>query len=59
MVPDIISLRVADNKEATEQRVPSGYVEVITSKVLRSPQGSVNRNGIYVSPMSTDMSRFS
>jgi hypothetical protein len=42
VVPDIISLRVVDNKEATEQRVPSGYVEVITSKVLRSPQGSVN-----------------
>ena len=29
--------RVAANKEATEPRVPLGYVEVITPKVLRSP----------------------
>jgi hypothetical protein len=28
---------VADNREATEPRVPLGYVEVITSKVLQSP----------------------
>jgi len=30
-------LRIAANKEATELRVPSGEVEVINSKVLRSP----------------------
>jgi hypothetical protein len=29
--------RVAANKEATEPRVPFGKVEVITSKILRSP----------------------
>ena len=29
--------RVAPNKEATEPRVPLGWVEVITSNVLRSP----------------------
>ena len=28
---------VADNREATEPRVPLGYVEVITSNVLQSP----------------------
>jgi hypothetical protein len=31
-------LRVAANKEATEQRVPKGWVEVITSKVFLSPR---------------------
>ena len=30
-----VSLRFADNKASTESRVLSGYVEVITSKVLR------------------------
>jgi len=28
---------IAVNKEATEPRVPNGEVEVITSKVLRTP----------------------
>ena len=30
-----VSLRFADNKASTESRVLSGYVEVITSNVLR------------------------
>ena len=29
--------RVTANKEATKPRVPFGKVEVITSKILRSP----------------------
>jgi len=38
VVPIRISLiDVAANKEATEPRVPFGKVEVITSKILRSP----------------------
>jgi hypothetical protein len=32
-----VLLGVAANKEATEPRVPFGNVEVITSKILRSP----------------------
>jgi hypothetical protein len=34
---DFVDKSVAANKEATEPRVPSDEVEVITSKVLRSP----------------------
>jgi hypothetical protein len=41
VIPLRISLieleRVADNKEATEPIVSSGYVEVITLKVSQSP----------------------
>ena len=35
--PFICNNRIAANKEATSSRMHSGYVEVITSEVLRSP----------------------
>ena len=53
---------VADNKEACEPKVPSGYVDVTTSKVLQSSPlrkvyshhpDLVNRCGISVSQMTT------
>ena len=34
---DFLNIGVDVNKEATEPRVPLDYIEVITSKVLRSP----------------------
>ena len=34
---DFLDKRIDAKKEATEPSVPSGKVEVITSKVLRSP----------------------
>jgi len=37
VVPIMISLSVVANMENTEPRVPIGEVEVIISKVLRSP----------------------
>jgi hypothetical protein len=40
------------NKEATESRVPLGYVEVITSKVFHD---LLDRYGISVSQLTTNM----
>jgi hypothetical protein len=47
------------NKEATEPRVPSGYVEVIMSKFYGRHHDLVNRWGISVSQMTMDMFRLS
>ena len=47
--------KVAANKEATEARVVFGKVEVITSKILRRHHDVVDRFGISVSQMTTDM----
>ena len=46
---------VVANKEATEPRVPFGKVEVITSNILRRHHDLVDRYGISVSQMTTDM----
>jgi hypothetical protein len=47
--------RVAANIEATEPSVPSGEIEVITWKVLRSLHDLVDRYGVSVVQMITDM----
>ena len=47
--------RVAANMEATEPSVPSGEIEVITWKVLRSLHDLVDRYGVSVVQMTTDM----
>jgi hypothetical protein len=46
---------VAANKEATEPRVPFGKVEVKTSKFYGRHHDLVDRYGISVSQMTTDM----
>jgi predicted NUDIX family phosphoesterase len=50
---------VAANKEATESRVHIGQVDAIRLKVLRKVESRhhdlVNRYGIFVSQMTTDM----
>jgi hypothetical protein len=47
--------RVAANMEATEPSVPSGEIEVITWNVLRSRHDLVDRYGVSVVQMTTDM----
>jgi hypothetical protein len=50
---------VSANKEATEPRVPSGEVEVITSKFLRRNYVLISCYGILVSQITMDMFRLS
>ena len=47
--------RVAANMEATEPSVPSGEIEVITWNVLRSRHDLVDRYGVSVVQITTDM----
>jgi hypothetical protein len=46
---------VAAHKKAIEPRVPLDKVDVITSKMLRRHHDLVDRYGISVSKMTTDM----
>jgi hypothetical protein len=46
---------VAAHKKAIERRVPLGKVDVITSKILCRHHDLVDRYGISVSQMTTDM----
>jgi hypothetical protein len=46
---------IATYKEATEPRVSSGKVEIITLKIYGQQLDLVHRNGIYVSELTKNM----